>query len=46
MGGYEQVRYKRNLPIRGPSGLVIFGATIAVCTFGFYRYGQGVVEKR
>jgi len=45
-GGFEAVRYKRSLPIRGPSGLVIFGGVAAVCAYGFYKVGQGNLEKR
>lgn len=45
-GGYESVRYKRNLPMRGPSGIMIFAGCFAVCSFGFWRYGQGMIEKR
>ncbi|EIW71399.1 NADH dehydrogenase (ubiquinone) 1 alpha subcomplex 13 [Tremella mesenterica] len=45
-GGYEAIKYKRNLPIRGPGGAVIFGAVGLICAFGFYRVGQGNLEKR
>ncbi|KAI9638823.1 GRIM-19 [Dioszegia hungarica] len=45
-GGYESIKYKRNLPIRGPGGVVIFGAVAAVCAFGFWRVGMGNLEKR
>ena len=45
-GGFEPVKYKRNLPIRGPSGLVILGGVTAVCAYGFYRLGKGNLEKR
>ncbi|KAH7916264.1 GRIM-19 [Hygrophoropsis aurantiaca] len=45
-GGFDAVKYKRNLPFRGPSGLVILGAVTAVCAFGFYRVGKGNLEKR
>ena len=45
-GGFEAIKYKRNLPFRGPSGLVILGGVTAVCAFGFYRLGQGNLEKR
>ncbi|EGO02024.1 B16.6 subunit of GRIM-19, NADH:ubiquinone oxidoreductase [Serpula lacrymans var. lacrymans S7.3] len=45
-GGFEAVKYKRNLPFRGPSGLVILGAVTAVCAYGFYRVGKGNLEKR
>ncbi|GAA5998171.1 uncharacterized protein JCM10292_002371 [Rhodotorula paludigena] len=45
-GGFQPLRYKRNLPTKGPGGAVIFGACLAVCTFGFWRVGQGNLEKR
>ncbi|KAN0097562.1 hypothetical protein V8E55_002008 [Tylopilus felleus] len=45
-GGFEAVRYKRNLPFRGPSGLAILGAVTAVCAYGFYRVGKGNLERR
>jgi NADH dehydrogenase (ubiquinone) 1 alpha subcomplex subunit 13 len=45
-GGFEAVKYKRNIPIRGPSGLVILGCVTAICTYGFYRVGKGNLEKR
>lgn len=45
-GGFDAIRYKRNLPLRGPSGLVILGGVTAVCAYGFYRVGKGNLEKR
>jgi hypothetical protein len=45
-GGFEAVKYKRNIPISGPSGLVILGCVTAICTYGFYRVGKGNLEKR
>ena len=45
-GGFGAVQYKRNLPFRGPSGVVVFAAVTAICTFGFYRVGLGNLEKR
>lgn len=45
-GGFEAIRYKRNLPFRGPSGIVILGGVTALCAYGFYRVGQGNLEKR
>jgi hypothetical protein len=46
VGGFEAVRYKRNLPLRGPSGLAILGGVTALCAYGFYRVGLGNIEKR
>jgi hypothetical protein len=45
-GGFEALRYKRNLPLRGPSGLAILGGVTALCAYGFYRVGMGNIEKR
>ncbi|KAI0320653.1 GRIM-19 [Amylostereum chailletii] len=45
-GGFEAVKYKRNLPFRGPSGLAILGGVSALCAYGFYRLGKGNIEKR
>ena len=45
-GGYETIRYKRNLPFRGPGGAVVIGAVTAICAYGFYRVGLGNLEKR
>jgi hypothetical protein len=45
-GGFANVKYKRNLPFRGPSALVILGGVTAVCAYGFYRVGLGNLEKR
>ncbi|KAI5207317.1 hypothetical protein E4T42_06090 [Aureobasidium subglaciale] len=44
-GGYEPVQYKRNLPARGfrpATYLVLVGA---ICTYGFWRVGQGIREQ-
>ncbi|GJE84340.1 GRIM-19 [Phanerochaete sordida] len=45
-GGFQQIRYKRNLPFRGPSGVVILAGVTAFCGYGFYRIGLGNLEKR
>lgn len=45
-GGYEKVHYRRNLPVRGPSGLAIFALVGAISAFGFYKVGQSNAEKR
>ena len=45
-GGFEAIRYKRNLPLRGPSGLAILTGVTALCAYGFYRVGKGNIEKR
>jgi GRIM-19 protein len=45
-GGFEQIKYKRNLPFRGPGGLVILAGVTTICAYGFYRLGLGNLEKR
>ncbi|XP_006456821.1 GRIM19 NADH ubiquinone oxidoreductase [Agaricus bisporus var. bisporus H97] len=45
-GGFEAIKYKRNLPFRGPGGLAILGGVTAICAYGFYRVGKGNLEKR
>ncbi|WFD23195.1 Vacuolar protein sorting-associated protein 41 [Malassezia equina] len=45
-GGYAPIRYKRNMPVRGPSGVFLLFATVGVSAFGFWRLGQGNVERR
>ncbi|KAI0032957.1 GRIM-19 [Vararia minispora EC-137] len=45
-GGFAHVQYKRNLSLRGPSGVLILGVTCLVSAFGFYRLGQGNLEQR
>ena len=45
-GGFEAVKYKRNLPFRGPGGLVILSGVTAICSYGFYLLGRGNNEKR
>ncbi|OZJ04315.1 hypothetical protein BZG36_03172 [Bifiguratus adelaidae] len=45
-GGFSEVRYRRNIPRRGPSGLVIFTGMAAICAFGFWRVAEGNLERR
>ena len=40
-GGYPAIEYSRNLPKRGPSGLMIFFGGAAVMAFGFYHVIKG-----
>ena len=40
-GGYPPIQYARNLPKRGPSGLVLFIGGAAVMAYGFYRVIMG-----
>ena len=46
MGGFEALKYKRNLPFRGPGSLVILGGVTGICAYGFYRLGKGNLERR
>lgn len=46
VGGYEPIKFKRNLPVKGPSGAVLFGGTFLLCSWGFYRYAQGNKELK
>ncbi|KAJ7591675.1 B16.6 subunit of GRIM-19, NADH:ubiquinone oxidoreductase [Mycena floridula] len=45
-GGFETVKYKRNMSMRGPSGFVFFAGLCLVTGYGFYRVGKGNNEKR
>lgn len=45
-GGYDFIRYRRNLPKRGPSGAILFGGLLAMTCFGYYRIALGKEERR
>ncbi|KIM46419.1 hypothetical protein M413DRAFT_441512 [Hebeloma cylindrosporum] len=45
-GGFEALKYKRNLPLRGPGAYAIPGGVTAICAFGFWRLGKGNLERR
>ncbi|EIM85724.1 uncharacterized protein STEHIDRAFT_140262 [Stereum hirsutum FP-91666 SS1] len=45
-GGFEALKYKRNLPFRGPSGVMMLLGVTAVSAFGFWRLGKGNLERR
>lgn len=45
-GGFETLKYKRNLPFRGPSGVMMLLGVTAISAFGFYRLGKGNLERR
>lgn len=45
-GGFEAVKYKRNLPTRGPGAYAILGGVTAICAYGFYRVGKGNLEQQ
>ena len=46
VGGFEALKYKRNLPFRGPGSLIILGGVTGICMYGFYRLGKGNLERR
>lgn len=46
LGGFEAIKYKRNLPTRGPGALAILGGVTAFVAYGFYRVGLGNTEKK
>ncbi|KZV69881.1 hypothetical protein PENSPDRAFT_652020 [Peniophora sp. CONT] len=45
-GGFGQVQYKRNLSLRGPSGIVILGGMLALTIYGFHRVALGRAERQ
>ncbi|KAF8915362.1 GRIM-19, partial [Mucidula mucida] len=45
-GGFEAIKYRRNLPFRGPGALTILAGVTAISAFGFYKLGMGNIEKR
>ncbi|CAG8433962.1 12146_t:CDS:2 [Ambispora gerdemannii] len=44
-GGFPSIRYKRNIPKKGPSGLTLVLGITAISAYGFYRYFQGKNER-
>lgn len=45
-GGFEAIKYRRNLPLRGPGAYVILGGVTAISAYGFYKWALGAYEKR
>jgi len=45
-GGYEPVQYRRNLPVRGFRPAYYLVAMAGICSYGFYRVGQGIREQK
>ena len=45
-GGYPKIEYARNLPKRGPSGLVIMLGGLAVMAGGFVVIGRTNRQRR
>ena len=43
-GGYPEITYARNLPKRGPSGLMIMLGGVAVMALGFV--GVGITNRQ
>ncbi|KAG4306222.1 hypothetical protein PORY_000210, partial [Pneumocystis oryctolagi] len=46
IGGFAPIQYKRNLPSKGPRGSVLLLGVAFISAYGFYKYIQGVHEKR
>ncbi|KAI8901047.1 GRIM-19 protein-domain-containing protein [Globomyces pollinis-pini] len=47
VGGFQQtVKYKRNLPSRGPSGALLLAASVAMMSYGFYSTMNDNAERR
>ncbi|KAF9077027.1 GRIM-19 [Rhodocollybia butyracea] len=45
-GGFEGIKYRRNIAGTRFSALTILGAVAVISGIGFYRYGQGILERR
>ncbi|KIY49487.1 hypothetical protein FISHEDRAFT_41300 [Fistulina hepatica ATCC 64428] len=45
-GGFEAVKYKRNLPIKGRSAYVFMGVIFSVSAYGMYYWTRGILERR
>lgn len=45
-GGFAEIKYKRNLPFKGPGALTILLGVAAMSAYGFYKVGQSNLEKR
>ena len=45
-GGFPEIKYRRYLPKRGPSGAVLLSGLVALSAYGFYKVGEGNIEKR
>lgn len=44
--GFPEIKYRRYLPKRGPSGAVIIAGIFGLSVFGFHRVFQGNIERR
>lgn len=45
-GGFQEIPFKRNVPVRGPSGAALVLGGIAVTVFGFSRIISGNQRRR
>jgi NADH dehydrogenase (ubiquinone) 1 alpha subcomplex subunit 13 len=45
-GGFQPIKYQRNLPFRGPGAMAILAGVTTISAYGFYRLGKGNLEKR
>eukprot|EP00047_Mylnosiga_fluctuans_P003476 m.229306 g.229306 ORF g.229306 m.229306 type:complete len:133 (-) comp11886_c0_seq1:57-455(-) len=44
-GGFPEIPYKRNTPVRGPGSLALIGIVTGTIAFGYYRLIQGNYRK-
>lgn len=44
-GGYPEVRYKKNIPPKGPSNLVLIGSVGALVAYGWYFSVNGIYAR-
>mmetsp|Transcript_5810 Transcript_5810/g.14882 ORF Transcript_5810/g.14882 Transcript_5810/m.14882 type:complete len:145 (-) Transcript_5810:219-653(-) len=44
-GGYPEVKYKKNIPPKGPSNLVLIGSVSAVVAYGWYFTIQNIYAR-
>jgi hypothetical protein len=45
-GGFRPITYAKNVPKRGPPGIVLFAGTIAIVAYGFSRVIKGNQQRR
>ncbi|KAJ3117227.1 NADH dehydrogenase 1 alpha subcomplex subunit 13 ndufa13/GRIM19 [Phlyctochytrium bullatum] len=46
-GGFPQtIQYKRNIPARGPSGVVMIIGTIGIMAYGWHWLAKSNAERR
>ena len=45
-GGFQAIRYARNIPNTGPTGVTLFVVAASVISYGMYQVGQGNIKRR